>query len=286
MAESKFKTGLVALGGKCLTILAKFTKLFKVGKVGLAAATLAGYSAMYTWKLAILIMVAIGWHESGHVWAMKKMKIPTRGFYFLPFLGGAAIQEEQHKTYGQNVYVAIMGPIWGACLAWLCGILYFTTGIPLLAAAAGWMATLNIFNLLPVTPLDGGQIVRSICFSIHEKLGMIFMGISAIVATIILFKFKVGLFALILIIGLIELVGEYYQRKKIALYKEDKLSKHQLDFDSFDKDGKVKSFPVEMTKKQMALSICSFIFLVTNLIVLVKLMAHVPGAELAANFLE
>ena len=128
---------VVKLGSKILPILIKSLKL---GKVGLAGATLAGYTYLFTWKFALLIMIAIGWHESGHVWAMKKLGIKTRGFYFVPFVGGAAVADESFKTYRQQVLVAIMGPIWGLLLAWACGVVYWYTNSPMWAAAAGWMA--------------------------------------------------------------------------------------------------------------------------------------------------
>jgi hypothetical protein len=140
MSEKTSKVGIWALagklGGKLVAIFAKLLKGLKFTKLGLALATLSGYSAIYTWKFALLIMLAVGWHESGHVWAMKKMGFKTKGFYFLPFLGGVAVQEDEYKSYGQNVFVAMMGPIWGTVLAFLCAVGYWVTHNPMFAAAA------------------------------------------------------------------------------------------------------------------------------------------------------
>src|SRR5579885_261093 len=240
MAEKKTKVGIWALfgklGGKILSIGAKLLKGLKFTKIGLAGASFAGYAALYSWKFALLLMIAVGFHESGHVFAMKRMGIKTKGFYFLPFIGGAAIAEEQYKTYGENVYIAMMGPIWGAAMAWCCGGLYWVTGNPLWAAAAAWMATLNLFNLLPITPLDGGQVIRSIAFSIHKWAGVGFLGISMLLAGVVLWKLKIGLFVLILAIGALELVLEVRTRIKIQKYRDREITRWELPYGVWDEN--------------------------------------------------
>lgn len=290
--EKKAGAGLwtlfAKLGSKLLSIGAKLLKGFKFTKVGLAGLTLAGYSAVYTWKFALLIMIAVGFHESGHVWAMKKMGIKTKGFYFLPFLGGAAIAEEQYKTYGENSYIAIMGPIWGTLLAGLCGVAYYVTGVPMLAAAAAWMSVLNIFNLLPIAPLDGGQIMRSIAFSINKTLGIIFLVLSMVAGVFIMFKLKIGLFAIILAVGGLELFLELRKRNLIKKVKAGTLSRWELPESMFDDsrpDG-LKYYPDSMNKKQLVLTVVSYVGTIAVLLGILFATAHAPGADLAKQFLE
>jgi Zn-dependent protease len=233
-------------------------------------------------------MIAIGFHESGHVWAMKKMGIKTKGFYFLPFIGGAAIAEENYKTYGQNSFIAIMGPVWGALMAWGAGIAYWETGNPMWAAAAGWMATLNLFNLLPITPLDGGQLMRAIAFSIHKNLGVLFLALSLLGAGFIMWKLHIGLFVLILGVGAIELFLEVRYRLRMAKVREGSLSKWELPNDHLDYDQPdgLKRYPDSMNKKQLALTVVAYAGTIAVLITLLFLMANVPGADLAKQFLE
>jgi Zn-dependent protease len=290
--EKKTKTGLYALafklGTKLVSILVKFLKAIKLAKVGLAAASLVGYAALYNWKFGLLLMIAIGFHESGHVWAMKKMGIKTKGFYFLPFIGGAAIAEEEYKTYGENAYVAIMGPVWGLGLALLCAIAYWVTGIPMLAAASAWMATLNLFNLLPITPLDGGQLIRSVAFSIHKGLGIIFLAASMSAGLFIMWKLQIGLFALILFIGGIELFSEVRHRLNLARVKAGTLSKWRLSdsmLDDEQPDG-LRKYPESMNAKKLVLTGLSYVCTIAVLVTILLLMKAVPGADLAANFLE
>lgn len=290
--EKKSKTGLYALfaklGSKLLSVGAKLLKGLKLTKVGLAAASLAGYAAIWNWKFGLLLMIAVGFHESGHVWAMKKMGIKTKGFYFLPFIGGAAIAEEQYRTYGENSYIAIMGPVWGALMAWGVGALYWVTGNPMWAAAAGWMATLNLFNLLPITPLDGGQLVRAIAFSIHKNLGVLFLALSLLLAGIIMWKLHIGLFVLILVIGALELFLEVRYRLRMAKVRAGTMSKWLLPSDHLDstqEDG-LKRYPDSMNKKQLALTAVAYVGTIAVLVTLLFLMSGVPGADLAKQFLE
>lgn len=290
--ENKSKTGIWALfaklGSKMLSVLTKLLKSAKVIKFGLAAASLASYSLLYNWKFAVLLMAAIGWHESGHVWAMKKVGIRTKGFYFLPFIGGAAIAEDEFKNHADNSFVSIMGPIWGLLMAAAGAGMYWVTGHPFWAAAAGWIATINIFNLLPITPLDGGRIMRCITFSIHKGLGVIFLVLSLVAGVVIMIKFHIGLFALLLAVGALELFIELSRRFKLNKYRRGMINKWELPssmLDDTQPDG-IKKLPEEMNRKQLALTVLSYVGTTLLLVAIVKLMSHVPGADLAANFLE
>jgi len=269
---------LAKLGSKVFSVFLKLLKGLKMTKIGLAGASFAGYALLYSWKFALLLMVAVGFHESGHVWAMKKMGIKTKGFYFLPFIGGAAIAEEQYASYGQNVFISIMGPIWGALLAYVAAIAYWYTHDPLWAAAAAWMATLNLFNLLPIHPLDGGQIIRAISFSIHQKLGLVFLLVSTVLAALVLWYLKIGLFVLIIIVGALELVLEVYYRYKAR----------DPSYPRWKLPDRVENhhYPNDLTKKQLLASVAVYVGTIAVLLLLVILMKEIPGADLAHNFLQ
>lgn len=139
-------------------------------------------------------MVAIGWHESGHVWAMRKVGVPTRGFYFIPFLGGVAIADGGYATLRDKVIVAIMGPIWGMGLCFITWIAYLITDNPFLGVAAYWQALLNLFNLMPANPLDGGQVFRCVLVSFGKKVADAFGFISVLAFIALWWHFKSPLF--------------------------------------------------------------------------------------------
>jgi Zn-dependent protease len=181
-------------------------------KPWLALATFIGWSALFTWKMSILLMVAIGYHESCHVFAMKRLGMKTKGFFFLPFLGGISITTDRYKTYFQNVIVALAGPLGGMFLALLTTLLYFATGSPILAGAALLQAMVNLFNLIPVSALDGAQVMRAIAFSINKWVGVAFLSLSFIATVLIMIKLKAAVFILLVAFGSIDLFMEWKYR--------------------------------------------------------------------------
>lgn len=266
-----FLTLLLKIGMKILTTVVKLAKF------GLAGLSFASYTLLYNWRFALLIIIAIGFHESGHVWAMKKAGIKTKGFYFLPFIGGIAIPEEQYTSYKQNVWVAIMGPVWGLLLAIVTVIAYLITKNPLFAAAAIWMAALNLFNLLPITPLDGGQIVRSIAFSINQKVGLIFLALSFLTSAIIMATLHIGLWSLFLIVGGLELGFEIYLRQKAKTgghpnWLVVELTGHHS--------------PIPLNVEQLITAVFSYVLVVIVLLKIIFMLKNIPGVDFINIFLQ
>src|SRR6185295_8797951 len=107
--ERRVGFGLVAacakVGGKLLAIVGKVAKSLKVAKVGLAAASLGGWALLTTWQFALLIVVSISFHEYGHCWAMRHLGMKTKGFYLLPFVGGAAVPDSDFPSESALAYV-------------------------------------------------------------------------------------------------------------------------------------------------------------------------------------
>lgn len=210
---NKIRAGIGALaaklGPKLLSVAVKLAKVAKIGKFGLAIGSMAAYAYLFTWQFAVLVMISLFFHESGHIWAMKRCGLKTKGIYFIPFLGAAAVSEEMFKTRRDEVYIAIMGPIWGFVLATGTALVYVFTGNALFAAAAGWMALINLFNLLPINPLDGGRMMKSIAFSINSKAGLIFLVVGILTSMILIVWARLILFLILLLIGGLELFFEY-----------------------------------------------------------------------------
>jgi Zn-dependent protease len=215
--EKSSKIGMIVLaaklGPKILSVGLKLLKSVKVVKLGLAGASAVTYTLMFSWKFAMAIMLLLFVHESGHVWAMRKCGIKTKGFYFIPFFGGAAIAEESFGSRRNETYVALMGPVWGLLLSLVAAVTYQYTGWPLMAALASWMALINLINMLPVNPLDGGRILKSIMFSIGSWLGLTFMLVGSSVAIFLFLKAGIFIFGLLFVIGIIDFLMEYKSAK-------------------------------------------------------------------------
>lgn len=206
---------LVKLGFKFVPVFIKLLKGAKSLKVVLAAASFGLWELFFSWQFVVLLMLTIFIHESGHVWAMRKMGMKTRGFYFVPLLGGAAVPNSLFPSRGAESYVAIMGPIWGGLMAIPVLAIWQITGNPLWAGITGWIAMVNLFNLLPVLPLDGGRILRSVAFSFSRKIGFIFVGVGILTGAYLSSKIGLTLFTFIFIVGGLEVLVEACHGNKV-----------------------------------------------------------------------
>jgi Zn-dependent protease len=215
--ENGIGSVLLKMGSAALAIFAKGTKIW------LAVASAASYTYLFGWRFAIAIMVLLFIHESGHVWAMRKCGIPTTGFYYIPLLGGAAVPDRDFKSRAEEFFVAIMGPVWGFLLAFVVGIIYFITGNAIFAVIASWMALVNLFNLLPINPLDGGRMLKSLLFSINSKLAMFSLYVGIIAFAVFLFVFKIYLFAILLIVSGLEIHFERKRKEPLPSIPKNKL---------------------------------------------------------------
>lgn len=197
------------LGGKLIGVLVKLLKVTKSAKVVLAASSFGSYAILFNWKFALVFIASIFFHESGHVWAMRHYGMKVKGIYFLPFLGAAAVTNEKFPSHRAEAIIALMGPIWGFGLAAATYALYLASGSPLIAGIAAWMCAINLFNLLPIHPLDGGRIVHSIAFSVRSQNGFLFLLFTLVVGMAGAWIFKFFLLAVVTFAGLLELLAEW-----------------------------------------------------------------------------
>ncbi len=279
MSEKKSNTGIWALifkfGSKLLSICLKGSKFI------LAVGAYASYSYMFGWKFAIAIMIMLFVHESGHVCAMRKRGIPTKGFYFIPFIGGAAIPDRAFSSRGEEFYVAIMGPIWGFLLSFFVMILYYLTLDPLFAVISSWMALVNLFNLLPINPLDGGRMLKSILFSVNSKLGIIFLYIGMVLMCFMMCYYKIYFFSILLIISGIEL---YMDRKKhINLLYDVSIKEKKFNL-SIKTEDEVNILPT-IPKNKILYHIFYYIIIVMVLYSIMYLMKDIPGSDIAKKLI-
>lgn len=194
---------------KIFGFLLKLLKMTKGLKIGMAAATFGSYTWLFSWQFALLLMGSIFFHELGHIRAMKAYGMKTKGVYFLPFLGAAAVTTEQFPSRHAEAVIGLWGPIWGLILSMIFFDIYAWTGSPLMAGIAAWCALVNLFNLLPIKPLDGGRIVSSIAFSFSGHTGMTVTLAGLGLAVILAIVTKISIFPLIVFIGFFEVLSEW-----------------------------------------------------------------------------
>jgi len=161
--KTKSRSMLAGIG---IFLLAKFKwalALLKWTKFGGTLVTmmvsLGAYAALYGWKFGVAVVYLIFVHEMGHVVAAKIKKIETSPAFFIPFVGALISIKERPRDAATEAFLAYGGPLAGLISFLPAVVLYETTKEPFWALVVFLGAMINLFNLLPVTPLDGGRIV-------------------------------------------------------------------------------------------------------------------------------
>lgn len=206
--KQPIKYSFVGMAGLGLKLL----KSAKIIKVLFAAGSLAAYSWLFSIQFAIALILCLVFHEYGHIKAMKYFGLKTKGIYLIPFVGGLALSDDKINTRWQDIVISIMGPFFGLILSIACLVGYWITDIEILAGLAVFNALLNLFNLLPILPLDGGHVLKSIAFSINSKVGLVACVIGAVLGIYLSYHFGLALLGFLLAIGSIEIFFEYKRR--------------------------------------------------------------------------
>ena len=208
VASEPKKISLLGLGSLAL----KLFKSAKIIKVVLAGASVAAYSWFFSFQFAAALIACLVFHEYGHIRAMKYFGMKTKGIYLIPFVGGLAVSDEKINTRWQDVVISIMGPTFGLIMSLVCLIIYWLTGSEFFAGLATFNALLNLFNLLPILPLDGGHILKSISFSMNSKIGLLGCVLGAAAGVFISYVLGLALLGFLLLIGSVEIVFEWRAR--------------------------------------------------------------------------
>jgi len=162
--QSGLRRRLSAFGAAIVAVLAKFKAvIFLLPKLKLFASTgtivvsLAAYALLWGWPFAAGFIALLFVHEMGHVIALRREGLKASAPMFIPFMGAVIAA----KSLGQNALaearVGLAGPVLGSIGAAACILVWHATGNDLWRALAFTGFFLNLFNLLPVVPLDGGR---------------------------------------------------------------------------------------------------------------------------------
>jgi Zn-dependent protease len=154
--------GIVAAG----VAIAKWGAILLKLKVFTFAASMlvsvAAYAWLFGWQFAVGLVLLLFVHEMGHVLALKQMGIKASLPMFVPFLGAFVNMREQPKTAWHEAVSGIAGPAVGALGAAACWWYAADSGSSLFRALAFTGFFLNLFNMIPMVPLDGGRAAAAI----------------------------------------------------------------------------------------------------------------------------
>jgi len=188
-------TPILAGGAAVLKYAAPILKFFplilKTG--GSMILSIGAYALVYGWRFALGFVLLLLVHELGHSLAAKVFGLNVSAPVFIPFLGAQILLREMPPNAWVEAIVGIAGPVTGT----LGGIAVFglatLTGSPLYYALASSAFFLNLFNLVPIIPLDGGRVVTAI------SPWLWIVGIAVLVPFLILHLSGSGVFILLLV---------------------------------------------------------------------------------------
>jgi Zn-dependent protease len=155
--------GLIALiASKASLIFAALTKLKFAGTFLSMLVSIGAYTLLWGWRFAVLFVLLLFVHELGHAVQLRREGVRAGVPVFIPFLGALISMKEMPRNAWIEAKVGLAGPILGTAGAAVVWALGEATNSDLLRAAAYVGFLLNLFNLIPITPLDGGRAVAAL----------------------------------------------------------------------------------------------------------------------------
>ena len=134
----------------------KWGKIFTSG--GSMLLSLVVYASIWGWPYAAGVIALLFAHEMGHYIAARQCGLKVGMPAFIPFVGAWIALEDQPHNVETEAYVAIAGPVVGTIAALAVYLWARSEDSGLLLAIAYSGLFLNLFNLLPISPLDGGRV--------------------------------------------------------------------------------------------------------------------------------
>src|SRR5947209_4494591 len=175
-------------------VLLLLPKLKLLTTSGTMLVSIAAYSLIWGWQFAIGLVLLLLVHEMGHVIQLRREGIKASAPMFIPFLGAVISAKSLGRNATAEARVGLAGPILGTIGAAVCIVIWQATGNNIWRALAFTGFFLNLFNLLPVVPLDGGRAMAAMA------PWMWFLGFAAMIPLAFVFPNPV-IFLILLVAG-------------------------------------------------------------------------------------
>ena len=157
--------------------------------IALSAVAVVSFALLLGWVGAALLAAILVVHEYGHWLAMRLTGQPAPKMLLIPFFGGVAVANHPHRTLFDDAFCTLMGPGLSAVPALALLLAAWALGVPDMAefrntttsvdtvgdlarsvkmslalgavAIATAIGGLNLLQMVPVLPLDGGHLLRA-----------------------------------------------------------------------------------------------------------------------------
>jgi Zn-dependent protease len=181
--------------------------------------SVAAYALIWGWTFAVGFVLLLFVHEMGHVVQLRREGIKATAPLFIPFMGAFVGMKQMPQNAAAEARVGLAGPILGSLAALVPFVIWKATGNTFWEALAFTGFFLNLFNLLPVLPLDGGRAMAAL------SPWMWFVGFGLLVAAT--FAFPNPIMILILLLGGMETLRRWRGRKSAESQAYHRVSRSQ-----------------------------------------------------------
>jgi Zn-dependent protease len=154
--------GLILVATKLKAVLLLLPKLKLLTTSATMLVSIAAYALIWSWSFAIGFVVLLLLHELGHVFQLRREGIKASAPMFIPFLGAVVTAKSMGDDAAAEARVGLAGPVLGTLATLVPLGLWLTTGNEYWQALAYVGFFINLFNLLPVLPLDGGRAMAAL----------------------------------------------------------------------------------------------------------------------------
>ena len=200
---SALGAAILALAAKLKSVIFLLPKLKLLASSGTILVSLAAYALFWGWSFAAGFIALLFVHEMGHVIALRREGLKASAPMFIPFMGAVIAARSLGRNALAEARVGLAGPILGSIGSAVCLLIWHATGNDLWRALAFTGFFLNLFNLLPVVPLDGGRAMAAMA------PWMWFVGFAALIPLALIFPNPV-IFLILVVAGF-----ETYKRWKL-----------------------------------------------------------------------
>jgi Zn-dependent protease len=196
---------LLLVLGKLKLVLAVLAKAKFAGSALTMLVSVGAYALLWPWQFAVLFVLLLLVHEMGHVLMLRRLGVPASAPMFIPFLGAFVGLKRLPDNAWDEARTGLAGPVLGSVGAAVVLALGWLLGSDLLIAASYTGFLLNLFNLLPIVPLDGGRAASAL----HPAMWI--LGLVGLAALLVVSPNPILI--LILVVGGLEGVSRWRRRR-------------------------------------------------------------------------
>jgi Zn-dependent protease len=153
---------LLKFGAKLKGLLLVLPKLKIFTTSASMLVSIAAYAFIWGWAFAVGFVLLLLLHELGHVIQLRREGVQASAPMFIPFLGAVIAAKSMGDDAAAEARVGLAGPILGSIATLVPLAIWLATGEEFWQALAYVGFFINLLNLLPVLPLDGGRAMAAL----------------------------------------------------------------------------------------------------------------------------